>query len=266
MLGKILSVLLLISLILAMCACSQENKDGEYPSDESTSYTQQVGLNVLSSPLKKSKDMGQGYIDSFVFLGESTTYHLKNRGVLSGGTSTTQVWGPKSGTLMLDASTATCRIVYPETDEEIDISEAMSRKKPKYMLLTFGLNGATRSISRGSDYFKACYGKLIDTLKSASPDTVIILQSCFPVANNMDMSNFSVDVKTLNRYIDIINGWTRELADARGLGYLNTVEILKNSDGALFTELQAGDGYHLTREAYLKILNYIRTHGYPEEE
>ena len=261
MLKMIFPTIVLLTLALSLCSCKPREVITDSPAGDTM-----VSLDNLSYPLKKSEDMGQEYIDSFVFLGESTTYHLKSRGVLTDGKDTTQVWGTKSGTLMLDISTYNCRIVYPETHEELDLGEAMRRKKPKYMLLTFGLNGATSSISKGSEYFKSCYKRLISVLQEASPDTVIILQSCFPVAKSMDMSGFSVSVDTLNEYIDVINGWTMNLAEELSLGYLNTAEILKNKNGALFEEYQSGDGYHLTREAYIKILDYIRTHGYKEEE
>ena len=263
MFKKIISLLILASFAAILCSCGPKE-----PLYESNSYTEDVAvsLNSLSYPLKESKDMGQKYIDSFVFLGESTTYHLKSRGVLSGGADTCQVWGTKSGTLMLDHSTYNCRIVYPETNEELDISDALSRKKPEYILLTFGLNGAAANISKGSEYFTGCYQKLINAIQESSPDTTIILQSCFPVAENMDMSNFSINVTTLNQYIDIINGWTMDLAKRLSVGYLNTSEILKNSKGFLYNEYQAGDGYHLTKEAYIKILEYIKTHGYTERD
>ena len=265
MFKKAVSLLILTSFAITLCSCEFQKRESFMESNSDTKDIA-VSSNSLSYPLKESEDMGQKYIDSFVFLGESTTYHLKSRGVLSEGTNTCQVWGTKSGTLMLDLSTYNCRIVYPETNEEIDISEAAKRKKPKYILLTFGLNGAVANISKGSKYFTDCYEKLINTIREASPETVVILQSCFPVAENMDMSNFSIDVSMLNQYIDIINGWTMELAKELSLGYLNTTEILKDENGFLYPEYQSGDGYHLTKDAYLKILEYIRTHGYTEEE
>ena len=262
MFRKLLSLLFILSLVLVSCTEPNTTESGSSESQKSTA----VISDVLSYPLSPTDDMGQKYIDSFIFLGESTTYHLKSRGVLSGGTDTLQVWGPKSGTLMLDASTASCRIVYPESGEEIDVSEAMRRKKPRYILLTFGLNGATKSFSKGSEYFKGCYKKLIDTLQSASPESIVILQSCFPVAKSMDMSNYSVSASTLNSYIDTLNKWSAQLAEELSVGYLNTAEILKDANGFLFEEYQVGDGYHLSKDAYLKILEYIRTHAYPKEK
>ena len=261
MLKKFITPLIVICLLLSACAPSSIKSTTEAEGDELP-----ASRDGMTYPLSKTEDLGMEYIDSFIFLGESTTYHLKNRGVLSGGTDTLQVWGPKSGTLMLDPTIASCRIVYPETNEEIDIGEAAKRKKPSFVLLTFGLNGATVNISKGREYFLSCYKKLIDTILAASPQTKIILQSCFPVAKNMNMSSYSIDLPTLNRYIDTINERSCQLAKERSLGYLNTSEILKNSDGYLIDSYQAGDGYHLTREAYIKILEYIRTHGYPTEE
>ena len=75
------------------------------------------------------------------------------------------------------------------------------------------------------------------------------------------MSAYSIDLKTLNKYIDTINEWSLSLASEEDLYYLNTAEILKNSNNNLKLEYQSGDGYHLTTEAYREILKYIRTHG-----
>lgn len=208
----------------------------------------------------RSENTGQEYIDSFVFFGESTTYHLKSRGVLSGGTDTTQVWGPKNGTVNLDTAIASTLIVYPETNELISLSDALSRKQPQRILFGFGLNGAVTKIRRGKEYFQACYRLLLDTVEAYSPNTQVFLQSAFPVAENMDMSAYSVDLSTLNEYIATINDWTRELAEEYQIIYLDTASVLRNEDGSLSLSYQVGDGHHLTAEAYQKILTYIAEH------
>ena len=198
------------------------------------------------------------FIDDFIFLGESTTYHLKSRGVLSEGTKTKQVWAPKSGTLMLDTSTCECRIIFPETNQEIELSSALKKIQPKYMMLTFGLNGASTFISRGKKYFQLCYQKLINTIKATSPQTTVYINSCFPVAQNMDMSNYKIDSKTLNLYIDQINDWAREFSIQNNLIYINTASALKNKEGYLNSKYQTSDGFHLNTSAYEAILKYIK--------
>ena len=89
-----------------------------------------------------------------------------------------------------------------------------------------------------------------------------MLQSCFPVAADMDTSGYSVDVETLNSYIDKTNEWTALLASECGLPYLNTAEVLKSEDGFLKECYDSGDGFHLSTEAYREVLAYIRRHAY----
>lgn len=247
---------------ILLSSCQSALRGGEGAQSDDTPADAGHLLPSKEVCLTPSEDAGAEYLDSIVFLGESTTYHMKSRGVLKGGFETDQVWAPQSGTLMLDQSTAHCRIVYPESGEELDLSEALRRKKPTVMMLTFGLNGAVSNLSRGEEYFKSNYKRLISAVKENSPNSKIIIQSCFPVAKNIDPSLFSVDSATLNIYIDRLNLWASELALSEGVGYLNSSEILKDEMGYLRDDFQVGDGYHLTRSAYEEILYYIRTHKY----
>ncbi len=261
---KLLNITLALLLCLSLVSCKGNDGKDENESTKPTT-TPSPDTEVASyggTLLPESEDRGMSYIDSFIFIGESTTYHMKSRGVLSGGSDTKQIWSPKEGTMTLDLSADKIKIVYPDTGEELTFAEAAARKRPRYVIMTFGLNGAVQNIKRGEEYFKSCYKKLINSIKNASPETKIILESAFPVAENMDMSAYSVSQKTLNEYIDTINTWTYSLAECEGLRYLDTAEILKDEKGNLRQEYQSGDGYHLTKEAYEKILFYIRTHGY----
>lgn len=214
-----------------------------------------------SVPTEKTED----YIDSFIFFGESTTYHLKSREVLSGGKDTKQVWAPMSGTVNLDSTTAALKIVFPETGEEITIGEALKKAQPQRIMLTFGLNGATYKIKKGEEYFRACYLALINKIRESSPSTEIYLQSCFPIARSMDMSAYTVDARTLNEYIDTVNSWTARLASDERLYYVDSAPCLKDNDGFLMKEYDGGDGFHLNRTAYEKILEYIKVNRPTED-
>ena len=209
--------------------------------------------------LTETADMGQAYQDSIIFVGDSTTAHLRSRGVLTGGTETRQVWVPSDNTLLLDFNITKKKIVYPATGIEMTIAEATEKDKPAYMILTIGLNGIT-SFVNNKNLDQNCYGSLIDTIKKASPDTKIILQSVYPVAANQ--RTFTADAVTLNGYIDILNGYVKELAADKEVRYLDTNSALKGPDGLLPESYQNGDGIHLTAEGYRVILDYIRTHGY----
>ena len=98
---SILALTLLLS--LSLCACAETpSLSVSTPSGEKETATSPI--------LTETEDAGSAYLDRFVFFGESTTYHLKSRGVLSGGTATTQVWAPDSGTVNLDDTVTTLRI------------------------------------------------------------------------------------------------------------------------------------------------------------
>ena len=107
-------IFILISITLILCSCSHPGEE-RYAS--------------LTDESKICDEKSYIDIDDIIFLGESTTYHLKSRGVLSGGTETKQVWAPRSGTLMLDSATSECRIIYPETNEELPLIAALHRIK-----------------------------------------------------------------------------------------------------------------------------------------
>ena len=253
-----LSIISLLLLSATLFGCV---RSGSFSQDSDTVLTEQ-DVEVDGTAIAGcTPDMGEEYVDSFIFFGESTTYHLKSRGVLKGGKNTCQVWAPSGGTVNLDTTISSVRIVYPQTGEVISLGEALKRSRPQRILLTFGLNGAVEKIKRGEDYFRTCYRSLINTIRENSPDTKIILQSCFPISSSMDMSNYSVDVATLNGYIDRINGWTLSLAEDEGIYYLDSASVFKGEDGFLLPKFDSGDGHHLSREAYIAMLQYLRTHG-----
>lgn len=210
-----------------------------------------------SAVLGQTADMGQDYIDSIIFLGDSTTYHMINRAVLSGGKDTKQVWSGALGTLTLDGNIHKTTIVYPETGTEMTVAEAAAQEKPKYMVITLGVNGVAYATET---QFTAYYGKLIDAIKQASPDTKIILQSIFPVSQSYDQKGG----KLCNANIDIANGWIMQLAADKGCKYLDTASVLKNDEGTMIALYDAGDGIHMTADGYKAILQYIRTHGYTQ--
>jgi len=206
-----------------------------------------------AATLAETEDMGQEYLDSIVFLGDSTTYGMRYYEMLSGGKNTTQVWTPANGTLTLSyQSVAT--IVYPETNTEIPIRDAVELKKPAYMVITLGVNGVS---FMDGEYFKSEYTDLIKGIQQRSPDTKIILQSIFPVAASYEyMSSIN------NDKIAAANQWVIEIAEQTGCRYLATSSALIGSDGFLPESYQNGDGLHLDPDGFNIVVNYIRTHGY----
>ena len=211
--------------------------------------------------LGETADAGIAYQDKIVFLGDSTTYSLLYYGKLTGGKESMQIWTPKSRTLALDLALTTT-ILYPETEEEITIEEAASRKQPEIMVITLGVNGVSYMHDK-EDYFISVYTKLVNKIKNASPDTKIILQSIYPVARNWEKTK-SIN----NERIRAANVWVQQVAEDCGVYYLDTISVLADEEGYLPEAYQNGDGIHLNSNSCGIVLDYIRTHalpGYTEE-
>ena len=205
--------------------------------------------------LGETPDAGREYLDKFVFLGDSTTYgigYYYDHGYAE-LCPPSQVWTPSSGTLTL-AYYSVATVVYPPTGEEIPIADAAARAKPEIMMITLGVNGIA---FMDEEWFIRDYTALVQSIREASPDTKIILNSIYPVAAsyaNLDQIN--------NEKIDAANGWIEQIAENTGCRFLNSHEALVGPDGWLPETSQNGDGLHLTGEAFTAVMQYIRTHAY----
>ena len=214
--------------------------------------------------LAETPDAGLDYQSALVFLGESTTAHLKSRGVLSQGKQTAQVWANESGTMLLGSKIATQTICYPKTGERMTIAQAVSLEQPAYMVLSFGLNGIL-GFYENREAYKHYYQALIDLIQNASPKTAIILQTVYPVTEPKNPTDwhFSQTPTEINEKINSLNQTLLDIASANtGVMVADTASALKNEHGELKAEYCVGDGIHLTAEAYLAVLSYLRNHAY----
>lgn len=213
--------------------------------------------------LPETRDMGQEYIDQMIFVGESTTAHLRSRGVLRGGQGTEQVWSDSSGTMTLDLNILQKTILHPKTRQPMTIAQAAGREKPRYLVMSFGVNGIV-GFFQNEGLYRRAYGKLITAIHEASPDTVVLLQTVYPVADNQ--TAFGQGAVAVNGYIRRINEMLPAIAAQYDAYVVDTASVLYDERGNLRADDQAGDGIHLSAEAYRRILHYLRTHGYEGKE
>lgn len=252
-----------VALVIVRQIYAENEPTTQEPTEtESESESIPTQVDPLTVTLGETPDAGMKYIDKMIFFGESTTAHLRARGVLTGGTNTKQVWADASGTRMLSSRITSEPIIYPETGESMTVAEACAKAKPEYIVLGFGLNGINGFIKDKNSYVNA-YNKLIRAIREASPDTKIILQSVYPVTDGTESQAFGVDIATLNANIDTLNSWLPEIAASHeNVRFVNTASVLKNADGKLVESYNFGGGIHLTADAYKPILDYLRTHAW----
>ena len=230
----------------------EENGNPDNPPGEAGEPAAGTG----SVRLGETPDAGREYLDKLVFLGDSTTYgigYYYDRGFSEELVPPSQVWTPASGTLTLPYY-ATATIVYPETGEEISIRDAVERAKPEYLVITLGVNGVS---FMDKDWFIRVYTELVESVKAASPETKIILNSIYPVTAGYP---YQKDIN--NDRIRAANGWIEQIAADTGTRFLYTYESVADADGNLPEDSTNDIGIHLTGEAFTKVMQYIRTHEY----
>ena len=211
--------------------------------------------------LTETEDFGTEYLDRMIFLGESTTAHLRSRSQLR----PEQIWANASGTMKLDSALLSRPIQEPLSGRSLTIPEAAAERRPAYLVLSFGLNGITGFVRDKEGYLDS-YRTLIERIRQASPDTRIIVQSVYPVAPAECQTDwkFSVPPEAINSYVQTLNGWLPELcAGLPEVRFADTASVLRDGQGYLRPACTT-DGIHLTRGAYNEILLYLRTHGWTE--
>ena len=248
-------LVLLLILTIVFIATKPSNKPVKYPDKTPTT-------NVSGDPVQPPEDdgvtlpltpdAGTAYQDKIIFVGDSLTAHLINREVLTGGTNTKQVWRCENNMMNLNSEITAAKIIFPGTGEKMTIAEAAKKAQPEIMIITLGTDWGVSYLSEAE--FKSCYSDLVKAIQKASPKTKIILQSIFPVTAGC--------VNLDNTKIDTANKWVKAIAAENGCRYLDTQSILKDDKNCLKDNYcNSSDGIHMGKEAYVAILEYIRTHA-----
>ena len=212
---------------------------------------------LSSAELGKTEDFGQNYIHSMIFVGDSVIYAMKDSALLLGGKDTSQIWSGENGDMSLDYNVDKSQIVYAD-GSLLSVAQAAEAGTPAYMVITLGIKNGVQYCSEES--FKNYYTKLVVSVKEASPDTRIILQSVFPVSKSFEKENSGISADKIKS----ANVWISEIAKDCGVKFINTHSALQDSKGYLLSEYDSGDGLHLNIKGYAAVLNYIRTHGWQE--
>ena len=188
----------------------------------------------------------EDFLESLTFLGDSTTAHMQQRASVRPD----QIWATKNRYLNLDSRITYAEIVAPDTGCEERIADVAARLRPRFLVITLGVDYGVYYYRHKPETFRLYYEKLLDAIHAASPDTTIILQSIFPVARTSSVIT--------NEMIKNANGIIKEIAGDRGLIFVDQTEMLCDSEGYLRPEYcYSEDGIHLTASAYTAILNRL---------
>ncbi len=191
------------------------------------------------------------------FFGESTTAHLARRGgVLDRDDLRGHVLRDESGTRRLDRRILSSPVIIRENgvSHTVAFSQAVEVLQPSVLVLSFGLNGLVQ-FSRDPERFLADYRLLIEGVHARSPQTQMLLQSIYPVAQN---DVFTADVTETNTQIQALNAHVAALEkEYPFVRFADSAPLLQDGNGMLCTAYDSGDGIHLTNDAYHLLLGFI---------
>ena len=204
--------------------------------------------------LGASDDAGQGYIDSLTFLCDSALIGLRDYGLLTGGTATTQVWGSSAGNIPA-TTLADFLIRYPGDGSEISAADAAMIARPGRLLLSLGTDGL-RDTDR--ERFIADYEALIRSLREASPDSVIAVSSITSVTISYS-GNDGLDFTLVNQ----ANEWLQQVCAETGVYFVDAARCVSDSNGSLLSEYASANGKTLNSAGLNQILQFLRTHVMP---
>lgn len=202
--------------------------------------------------LAETADAGQEYIDSLTFLCDSIWLGLRDYGMLTAGTATTQVWASSAGNIPA-ASLSSFNIVFPDDGSEISPADAALVKKPQRLVISLGMDSLANVTQ---DSFISGYSALINSIHASSPDTVII---CCALSS-VTIGYPSIDGMT-GAMVFEANSWIEQVCIDTGAYYCDPSVNIKDSSGYLLSEYASANGKALTSEALTEILNYLRTHA-----
>ena len=186
------------------------------------------------------------FINELTFLGDSITAHMQ----LRASVDPSRVWAAKNRYLNLDSRITYVKIVAPDTGNEELIADVAARLKPRYLVITLGIDYGVYYYRDKPDTFRHYYEKLLSAIGASSPETVLVLQSIFPVGRSSPVIT--------NEMVQNANCIIRKIADERGLVYVDQTPVLADREGFLRDEFcYSEDGIHLTAAAYSAILSHL---------
>lgn len=206
--------------------------------------------------LKETERKDDNYINETIFYGDSITENFAYYNALSWNV----VWAKAS---LTPENAHTWQVPIRPYGVNMTLVDAVKTYKPKRLVITLGANAVAVMTE---DYFISTYEDLVKKVKESSPNTLVIVQSIFPVDIRWDThanTNNSINNTKINR----LNYKLAEMCERQEVKFLNTAEVLKDSSGRLEKGLgYDSDGIHLLPSGNSKVVEYFRTHAYIEGE
>ena len=206
-----------------------------------TGETSAVGCDVMV-PASEAVDLS--YFDDAVFIGDSRTEGLFINTGLSNATFLTH-----QGLTVDEVFT---KEVVTFNGKKTTVMDALAQTSFRKVYIMLGINETGWVYD---DIFIEKYGEIIDGIRGINPDAVIYVQSILPVSNQVSATHSYIKNEKINTYNQLL----QQMAEEKGVYYLDVAQAVADSDGSLPTDASA-DGIHLKKEPCQAWLTYLREH------
>lgn len=142
----------------------------------------------------------------------------------------------------------------PDRGEEVPL-DVLTAAQPAKLYILIGTNALVQP--GNDDGFLAYYGKMLDELRTALPNTAFYVQSVLPATQ--EKISDTLPGLAPDR-LAVINAAIQQLCAERGCYYLDLNAEFADDAGCLMTDFAQPDGVHLTVSGYSKWVSYLCTH------
>lgn len=201
-----------------------------------------------STLLAYQSDAPWDYLKECYFIGDSRTVALAAYDLIADENTIAEV-----GLSHIDA----LQHVYTQkSGMQYDVASFLEAKQPDILYIAFGVNGiAFVEESR----YKEEYENMMDQILSMAPNSKVVIEAIGPIKEGYSMTS-----RMTNADIDHYNEFLYDLAEEKGIYYVDSNKCLKDDYNSLKDEYNSGDGLHYTQDGYAQVAEYIRSHPVTE--
>ncbi len=222
--------------------------DKEYEIDAYTKALSEYEDSIIQTNTQASST----YNRDILFIGDSNTEALATYGHVS----LQQVIGV-TGMGIHSVPSLQC-VWFVGYETPYTIPQAVKLMQPRTIIINYGTNNIG---GMEVDTFIDEYLEALAAIEKSYPYSNIIINSIFPVAQNRDYPNITM------QEIDEFNIALAKMCSENGYMFLNSSEVLRDSDtGFMLPEYASNDGLHLSSEGLKKYIEYVGSHKYEVED
>lgn len=233
----------------AVVGGSSESEASSQPasSDKPATETKTVKVETV---VPETVPVDNKYFEDAIFIGDSILKGFKlwvtpypNNTIAEQNVGLDQIYMNKS-------------VYYKSLDEKATLWEMIEAKypNPKKIYVMLGTNGVP---GYENDAHIVYYYDLIEKLQKKFPDAIIYVESITPITKEVSKKR---EPAFTTEKINGFNKLVKKMCEEKGVYYLTVEDVLKDENGYLKADYDAGDGTHMQKIGHEAVFSYLKKH------